>query len=98
MKFTVRELDSFSVVHFELENAVKPELLKNLEVPKVNTRKGVVISGRGPIWLHCFLSHKYHHTPFVAIYDPRLGAVVVQSHTTLKEGDVLDVTVEEVLG
>lgn len=40
MKFTVRELDSFSVVHFELENAVKPELLKNLEVPKVNTRKG----------------------------------------------------------
>ncbi len=97
MKFTTKELGNFTIVHFELENPIKPEELKDLEIPKVNPRKGVIISGRGPIWLHCFLAHKFHHTKFVAIYDPRLGAVVVQSHTDLKEGDVLDVVIEEVL-
>ncbi len=97
MKFTVVENEKFTLVHFEIEKAVKPEILKEIEIPAVNTRKGVVISGRGPIWLHCFLVHKYHHTPFVAIYDPRLGAVVVQSHSELREGDVVDVVVGEVL-
>ncbi len=97
MKFRIKELENFTIVHFELENTIKPELLKNLEIPEVNPRKGVIISGRGPIWLHCFLSHKYHHTPFVAIYDPRIGAVVIQSHMDLKEGEVIDVVVEEVL-
>lgn len=85
MKLTVKELGKFTIIHFELGNPIKPEELKNLEVPSVNPRKGVVISGKGPIWLHCFLVHKYHYTPFVAIYDPRIGAVVVQSHTDLKE-------------
>lgn len=97
MKFKVKELDNFTIVHFELENPIKPEELKKIEAPKVNPRKGVVISGRGPIWLHCFLAHRYHHTPFVAIYDPRIGAVVVQSHTDLKEGNVIDIVVEEVV-
>ena len=97
MKYITKELEDLTVVHFELENPIKPEELKNLKVPSVNPRKGVVLSGRGPIWLHCFLAHRYHHTPFVVIYDPRLGAVVVQSHTDLKEGDVLDLIVEEVL-
>jgi len=98
MKFITKELENFTILHFELKNPIKPEELKSLEIPKVNPRKGVVISGRGPIWLHCFLAHNYHHTKFVAIYDPRIGAVVVQSHCNLKEGEVLDITVEEVLG
>jgi len=93
----MKELAEFTLIHFELEKPIKPDDLKNLNVPEVNPRKGVVISGRGPIWLHCFLAHKYHPTPFVAVYDPRLGAVVVQSHTDLKEGDIIDVVVEEVL-
>ncbi len=93
MEIVVKELENYTIVHFELENPIKPEELKSLEIPKVNPRKGVVISGRGPIWLHCFLAHRFHPTPFVAIYDPRIGAVVVQSHCDLKEGDVLDVTV-----
>jgi len=97
VKLVMKELAEFTLIHFELENPIKPDDLKNLNVPEVNPRKGVVISGRGPIWLHCFLAHKYHPTPFVAVYDPRLGAVVVQSHTDLKEGDVIDVVVEEVL-
>jgi len=98
MEFVVKEFEEFTLVHFELEGPIKPDELKGLEVPKVNSRKGVIISGRGPVWLHCFLAHRYHHTPFVAIYDPRIGAVVVQSHCTkFSEGDVLDVVVDELL-
>jgi len=97
VKFTVKELENFTIVHFELENPIKPEELRKLKIPKINPRKGVIISGRGPIWLYCFLAHKFHPTPFIAIYDPRIGAVVVQSHTDLKEGDILDIVVEEVL-
>ncbi len=95
--FVIKELADFTLLHFELEEPLKPSDLKDIEIPKIDTRKGVILSGRGPIWLHCFLAHKFHHTPFVAIYDPRLGAVVVQSHTALEEGEVLDIVVEEVL-
>nr|6YUD_A Chain A, Uncharacterized protein AF_1864 [Archaeoglobus fulgidus]6YUD_B Chain B, Uncharacterized protein AF_1864 [Archaeoglobus fulgidus]6YUD_C Chain C, Uncharacterized protein AF_1864 [Archaeoglobus fulgidus]6YUD_D Chain D, Uncharacterized protein AF_1864 [Archaeoglobus fulgidus]6YUD_E Chain E, Uncharacterized protein AF_1864 [Archaeoglobus fulgidus]6YUD_F Chain F, Uncharacterized protein AF_1864 [Archaeoglobus fulgidus]6YUD_G Chain G, Uncharacterized protein AF_1864 [Archaeoglobus fulgid len=97
MKFAVIDRKNFTLIHFEIEKPIKPEILKEIEIPSVDTRKGVVISGRGPIWLHCFLAHKYAHTPFVAVYDPRLGAVVVQSHSELREGDVIDVVVEEIL-
>jgi CRISPR-associated protein Csx3 len=55
--------------------------------------KGVILSGRGPVWLYCFLTHFYHTTKFVATYDPRLqGAVVVESHgSEYKVGDIIPV-------
>lgn len=96
VRFKIKELRDFTVVHFELEDALKPDDLKTIEVPKVNQRKGVIISGKGPIWFYCFLVHQYHTTKFIAAYDPRLGAVVVSSHVQhFKEGDVIDVVVED---
>jgi len=78
------------MVEFELPSAIEPSVLKTIAPPAVNGKKGVVISGRGPIWLYCFLAHHYHPTAFIATYDPRLGAVVVASHTpSVKEGDVI---------
>ncbi len=44
--------------------------------------KGVIISGRLPIWAHSALAHLFHSAKFVAHFDPRIGAVVVQSHST----------------
>jgi CRISPR-associated protein Csx3 len=41
----------------------------------------VVLSGRAPIWLYGWLVHECHFTRWVACYDPRLGAVVVSSHS-----------------
>lgn len=73
MKLKIKELGDFTMIHFNLENTIKPEELKSIKIPKVNPRKVVVI------------------------YDPRIGAVVVQSHADLKEGDVLDLVVEEML-
>ncbi len=82
-RFSTDERDDFTIVEFELEEPITPEELPSLleAAPEVDPTKGVVISGRGPIWLHSALAHLYHPTRWVAHYDPRLGgAVVVQTH------------------
>jgi CRISPR-associated protein Csx3 len=73
--------------------SIEPADLGRLQVPKLDSRKGVIISGRGPVWLHSFLAHCYHFHPFVAHYDPRQGGVVVQAHQKggPKVGYVIDV-------
>jgi CRISPR-associated protein Csx3 len=50
--------------------------------PKVDGSKGVILSGRGLIWVYCFLTHFYHPTKFIDTYDPRLGGrVIVETHS-----------------
>jgi len=94
MKMSMKEYENYTLIHFELNGSITPDELKNLKPPEINPKKGVVLSGRGPIWLYCFLSHVYHPTPFVAVYDPRIGSVVVQSHSPrISEGDVIPVEV-----
>jgi len=58
---------------------------------------GVILSGRGPVWLFGFLIHFYHPTLFVATYDPRIGgAIVVQSHSKkYKAGDIIPLKIDE---
>lgn len=43
--------------------------------------KGVIISGRGPIWGYAMILHASHPAKWVATMDPRIGGVIVQSHT-----------------
>ena len=57
----------------------------------------VVIEGRAPIWRYGVAFHKLHGSAAgaVAFYDPRLGAVVVASHSPeYREGQVVDVSPE----
>jgi CRISPR-associated protein Csx3 len=57
-------------------------------------RAAVVIEGRAPIWRYGLAFHRLHGPPAapVAVYDPRLGAVVAASHRPeYREGQVLDV-------
>lgn len=91
ISFKVTERESYTIVHFELEGNITPEVLRDLKPPKVDGVKGVILSGRGPLWLYCGLTHYYHPTKFIATYDPRLnGGVVVESHTPEHEqGDVI---------
>jgi CRISPR-associated protein Csx3 len=54
----------------------------------------VVIEGRAPIWRYGLAFHRLHGSPAgaIAVYDPRLGAVVVASHRTeWHEGQVFEV-------
>ncbi len=64
------------------------------ELPEIPRGAVVVIEGRAPVWRYGFAFHRLHASPAgaVAVYDPRLGAVIVASHSpTFREGDILDV-------
>jgi len=91
---TKEEREGYTLIKIDLMNNVTPDDLKVITPLSVDCGKGVVISGRGPIWLYGYLIHYYHPTAWVAVYDPRIGAIVVQSHTReVKVGDVIDVGV-----
>lgn len=55
----------------------------------------MVVEGRAPILRYGMALHKLHASPAAAIafYDPRLGAVVVATHSQQWQlGQVVDVT------
>jgi CRISPR-associated protein Csx3 len=77
------------------DGIIEPEDLKGLKLPEdITPSQGVVIEGKGPIWLYGYLVHECHATAWVGCYDPRLeGAVVVEAHTrTVSVGSVLKLT------
>ncbi|SMP05169.1 CRISPR-associated protein Csx3 [Desulfurobacterium pacificum] len=80
------------LVEFEIEDGVTtPKEAFSVELPPVPYGKGVILSGRGPIWFYGRLIHHFHPAKWVAVFDPRIGAVVVQSHTKeIREGDVIE--------
>ena len=54
----------------------------------------VVIEGRAPIWRYAMALHRLHGSPAgaIAVYDPRIGAVVVASHVPeFREGQIIAV-------
>ena len=74
------EMQEFTIVDFAIEGGVcEPADLASITPPDVDGTKGVVISGRGPVWLYAALAHHYHVTAWVATFDPRLGGAVVTS-------------------
>ncbi|MEM4270056.1 MAG: CRISPR-associated ring nuclease Crn3/Csx3 [Candidatus Caldarchaeum sp.] len=95
----VAENTEFFFVEFELAGGVitppqLEEVVRSFPLPPPRlSGRGVVISGRGPIWLYSALVHHLHPAPWVACYDPRLGGgVVVASHVpNLRVGDVVKV-------
>ncbi|MHA1700375.1 MAG: CRISPR-associated ring nuclease Crn3/Csx3 [Promethearchaeota archaeon] len=90
IKFQVDEKEEYTILSFELEGNLPPSELKEVKPPNLIGAKGVVLSGRGPIWLYCYLTHVYHPTRFVATYDPRVGGAVV-AETHCKEYSVGDI-------
>lgn len=73
----------FQILEIVLENngIISPEDLNSFELPKdIDWSKGIVIYGRAPIWLYSFLVHQCHPSAWVAVYDPRYGAIVIEAH------------------
>jgi len=83
-----------SLVEFTISGgATTPQEFADSILPaafvEVNSQNGVVLSGRGPIWGYAMLLHFFHSSAWVGVVDPRLGIVVVQSHTPgLADGEV----------
>ena len=64
-------------------------------LPDIPRGSLVIVEGRAPIWRYGMALHALHGSPAAAIafYDPRLGAVVVASHSPQwTVGQVVDVT------
>ncbi len=58
-----------------------PQELAGVHLPAgIDWRKGVIINGRAPIWLYALFVHQCHPAVWVAVMDPRHGAVVVETH------------------
>lgn len=63
-------------------------------LPDIPRGSLVIVEGRAPIWRYGMALHKLHASPAAAIafYDPRLGAVVVATHSKeWQAGQVVDV-------
>ena len=68
------------------------------DLPEIARGSVVVVEGRAPVWWYGMALHRLHGSPAaaVAVYDPRLGAVIVASHhPDYHEGQVLEVTLPD---
>ena len=76
-----------------LDPSELPAIMEYAATLGIDGTKGVVISGRGPVWLFGALLHQLHVTRWSATFDPRQGAVVVASHhpASPKPGTVLPI-------
>ena len=80
--YKVEEKDGFSVLSFELADGVidASQLENAIRIaPNLDCERGVVLSGRGPVWLFAALAHEYHTTRWCGTFDPRVGGGVVVS-------------------
>lgn len=69
--------------------------------PEIPRGSVVVIGGRAPVWRYGMAFHRLHGSAAaaIAVYDPRLGAVVVASHNPdWRVGQVIDVGTPEEIG
>lgn len=71
-----------------------PALLSKIKsIIEGGGEEGIILSGRLPVWAYGALVHYFHPRPWVATFDPRLGAgvVVASHHPDFKVGDVVPV-------
>ncbi len=85
LNWDTRYCDTHTVIEFTLvTDVIKPSALAEADLPaELETRRnlGLIISGRGPVWLYAHLVHRAHPFAWVAVFDPRLNAgVVVMNH------------------
>jgi CRISPR-associated protein Csx3 len=86
-----------NIVYYSIgvDQPITPEELLPV-LPEIPRGALVVIEGRAPIWRYGMAFHRLHSSPAgaIAVFDPRLGAVVVASHhPNWREGQVVDVPV-----
>lgn len=88
-----------TLLEIEIEGGVcEPADLAKIVVPNIPGDRGVIISGRAPVWLFSFLTHHFHVCQWVGTFDPRLnGAVVtlVHARNAPSVGDVVSVPKSE---
>jgi CRISPR-associated protein Csx3 len=87
---------NYQILKIEFEGVISPDLLKSLQLPSgIDHKMGIIISGRAPIWMYAFLVHELHPTAWIATHDPRLGAVIVVTHSReVNVGEILNLPID----
>ena len=82
----IDEKDGFTVLEFKIggDGILEPATLKELIPPEnLKMSKGLILSGRGPVWLYAFLVHWAHPFAWVGIFDAHLSkAIIIERHVT----------------
>jgi len=97
LKLTIVDTDKdYQILGIRILNdgLLDPSDLSKIELPEnLITNKGVVLYGKASIWLYAYLIHKLHHCLWLATFDPRRGAIVVQNHqhNGRKEGEIIPI-------
>jgi CRISPR-associated protein, Csx3 family len=82
--FLTRDANGIRVVSFEIPGGVTTpsEFSESIaELGELSGKSPIIFDGRGPVWGYGMLIHAAHPTPWVAVRDPRLGAVVIATHS-----------------
>lgn len=80
ISFTTTPINGATLLKFDIPGGIcEPSDLATLNPPEVDGSQGIIISGRGPVWLYAALAHHYHVTAWVGTFDPRVGGAVVTS-------------------
>ena len=98
LKIHHRVQDAYQVFCFEHDARLPYEAIQQQPLSPV-PGKGVVLSGRSPTWLFAWAVAQAMDTPWVAIYDPRVGGALVV-HSRVSEptvGTLVPVPAEHVL-
>lgn len=92
---TVAYTSEFQLVDFYIDSngILEPTDLESIKLPSgIEYTKGIIFSGKGPVWLFSHLVHLAHIAAWVATFDPRHGAVVVQTHhPAVRVGEIIPV-------
>jgi CRISPR-associated protein Csx3 len=85
ISWDISPFEKFTLCSFYIASPgglLEPHSLNRTNLPEgLEMSKGLILSGRGPIWLYGYLVHLSHPFAWVGIYDPRLrGAVVIERH------------------
>ncbi len=75
-------------------SSLQPNVISSLNLLQgIDPNKGVIINGRAPIWLYARLVQLCQSAIWIAIYDPKDGAIIVASRsaTELQVGNVIPV-------
>ncbi|HBY76878.1 MAG TPA: CRISPR-associated protein Csx3, partial [Cyanobacteria bacterium UBA11148] len=66
---------SYQHLRFQIktdDGVIAPADIKGLKLPEgIQFNQGIVIEGKGPIWLYGYLVHECHPAAWVGCYDPR---------------------------
>ena len=88
LRFTTGADREVMVINIQLERPITPaeleELGRQVVAAATAAREGqlVALSGRMPVWAYSYLTHAVAHlVPALGVFDPKIGIVVVASHT-----------------